>query len=49
VDLSAAPLVDHDIGEEGDELGRGMARSGLAQHFAGLGVKAAYSERVPWR
>jgi len=39
VDLSAAPLVDHDIGEEGDELGRGVARSGLAQHFAGLGIE----------
>jgi hypothetical protein len=31
VDLLTARPVHHDIGQEGDELGRGMARSGLVQ------------------
>ena len=39
MDLFAARLIDHDVGEEGDELGRGVPRGGLAQHLAGLGVE----------
>src|SRR6218665_2545195 len=39
VDFLAARLMGHDVGEEGDELGRGMPRGGLAQHFAGLGIE----------
>jgi hypothetical protein len=39
VDLLASRLVDHDVSQEGDELGRAVARGGLAQHFAGLGVE----------
>ena len=39
VDLFAARLVDHDVGQERDELGRGVPRGGLAQHLAGLGVE----------
>ena len=39
MDLFAARLVDHDVGEEGDELRRGMSLGGLAQHLAGLGVE----------
>lgn len=39
VDLLALGLVGHEVGEEGDELGRGVSRGGLAQHLAGLGVE----------
>ena len=41
MDLLVLGLVGDDIGEEGDELGRGVARGGLAQHFAGLVLNAA--------
>src|SRR6218665_1078560 len=39
VNFLAAPLMGHDVGEEGDELGRGMPRGGLAQHFTSLGIE----------
>ena len=39
VDLLAARLIEHDVGEKGHELGRGMAGGGLAQHLAGLGIE----------
>src|SRR6218665_1475137 len=39
VNFLAARLMRHDGGEEGDELGRGMPRAGLAQHFTGLGIE----------
>src|SRR6218665_3372145 len=39
VNFLAARLMGHDLGEEGDELGRGMPRGGLAQHFTGLGIE----------
>lgn len=39
VGFFAARLVDCDIGQEGNELGRAMARGGHAQHIAGLGVE----------
>ena len=39
MNLLALGLVGHDVGEEGDELGRGVARGGFAQHLTGLGVK----------
>src|SRR6218665_2599287 len=39
VNFLAARLMGHDVGEEGDELGRGMPRGGLAQHFPGLGIE----------
>ena len=39
MDLFAARLVDHDVGEEGDELGRSVPLGGLAEHLAGLGVE----------
>ncbi len=39
VDLFAPRLIDHDVGEEGDELRRGVPIGSLAQHLAGLGVE----------
>jgi hypothetical protein len=39
MDLFAARLIDHNVGEEGDKLGRGMPLGGLAEHLAGLGVE----------
>ena len=39
VDLFAARLVDHDVGEEGDELRRGVPLCGLAQHFTSLRIE----------
>src|SRR4051812_16364696 len=39
VDFFALGLVGNDVGEEGHELGRRVARGGLAKHFAGLGVE----------
>src|SRR6218665_427108 len=39
VNFLAARLMGHDVGEEGDELGRGMPRGGLAQHFTSLGIE----------
>ena len=39
MDFFAARLVDHDVGQEGDELGGRVALSGLAQYLAGLGIE----------
>ncbi len=39
VDLFSVRLVDHDVGEESDELRGGMAFSRLAQHFVSAGVE----------
>ncbi len=33
VNLFAGGLVGHDVGQEGDELGRGVARCRRAQHL----------------
>ena len=49
VDFLAARLVEHDVGEKGDELRRGVARGGLAQRPPVRVLKAAYKESVPWR
>ena len=39
MDLFAARLIDHNVGQEGDEFGRGVPHSRFAEHFAGLGVE----------
>ena len=39
MDFFATGLVDDDIGEEGDELGRSVPRRSLAQHLSGLGIE----------
>src|SRR5437588_12404630 len=39
MDLFAAGLIDHNVCEERGELGRGVPRSGFAEHLAGLGVE----------
>ena len=39
MDLFAARLIDHNVGQEGDEFGRGVPRGRFAEHFAGLGVE----------
>src|ERR1700686_1816981 len=39
VDLFAAGLIDHNVCEERDELGRGVPRSRFAEDLAGLGVE----------
>jgi hypothetical protein len=39
VDLLTARLVDHDVGEEGDELRGGVPLRGLAQDFASLRIE----------
>jgi hypothetical protein len=39
VDLFAARLVDDDVGEKSDELGRGVPLRGLAQDFACLRIE----------
>src|SRR6218665_2054013 len=39
VNFLAARLMGHDASEEGGELGRGMPRGGLAQHFTSLGIE----------
>src|SRR6218665_615987 len=39
VTFLAARLMGHDVGEEGDELARGMPRGGPAQHFTSLGIE----------
>ena len=41
MDLLATRLIEHDVGEKGHELDRGMARGSFAQHLAGLGVEGA--------
>lgn len=46
VDFFAARLIGHEVGEKRDELGRGMALGGLAQHLPGLVSNAAYSDSV---
>lgn len=45
MDLLVA-LVDHNIGEEGNELGRYIPLRGPPQHLASFG-NAAYSDKVP--
>jgi hypothetical protein len=39
MDLFAARLIDHNVGQKGDEFGRGVPRSRFAEHFAGLGIE----------
>src|SRR6266478_3654211 len=39
VDFLAARLVDHDVGEKGDELRRGVPLRGVAQDFASLRIE----------
>ena len=39
MDLFAAGLIDHQVCEERDELGRGVPRSRFAEHLTGLGVE----------
>ena len=39
VDLLATRLVDHDVGEERDELGGGVPRRRFAEHLAGLRIE----------
>ncbi len=40
MDLFVAGLIDHNVCEERDELGRGVPRSRFAEHFPGLGVES---------
>jgi hypothetical protein len=40
-------LIDQDVGEEGDELSRGVPLSGLAQHLAGSGVEGGVERQGP--
>ena len=48
MDLFAAGLIDHNVGEEGNESGRGMPRNRFAEHLTSLGVEGgAYSDKVP--
>jgi hypothetical protein len=47
MDLFAARLVDHNVGKEGDEFGRGVPFRRFAEHLAGLGVEGGYSNNVP--
>jgi len=47
MDLFAAGLIDHNVGEERDELRRGVPRSRFAEYLAVLVLKAAYSDKVP--
>ena len=35
----ALGLMRHDVGEEGNELGRGVARGSFIQHLTGLGIE----------
>ena len=39
MDFLATRLIGGNVGQEGHELGRGMARRGLAQDLTGLDVK----------
>ena len=39
MDLFAARLIDHNVGKEGDEFGRGVPRCRFAEHLTGLGVE----------
>ena len=39
VDFFATRLIDHDVSQERDELGRGVTRRGLAQHLSGFGIE----------
>jgi len=39
MDLFAAGLIDHNVGKERRELGRGVPRSRFAEHLPGLGVE----------
>ena len=45
--LFAVGLVGHEIGQEGDKLGRGVAGSGLAQHRARFGVERGVQREGP--
>ncbi len=40
VDLFALGLIDHNVGQKGDEFGGGVPVSGLAQDFTGLGIES---------
>jgi len=47
MDLFAARLIDHNVGKEGDEFGRGVPRRRLTEHSPVLVLKAAYNDKVP--
>ena len=49
MDLLALGLVGHDVGKEGNELGRRVTLGCLAEDLASLGVEAAYKDSVPCR
>jgi hypothetical protein len=49
VDLRAARLVDHQIGEEGDELGRGVRVAVSPRTSPFIELRGTYNDRVPWR
>src|SRR6218665_2779300 len=46
VNFLAARLMGDDVGEEGDELGRGMPRDGLAQPFTSLGIEGGVQREL---
>ncbi len=39
MDLFAARLIDHNVGQEDEEFGRGVPRRHFTEHLAGLGVE----------
>ena len=50
MDFFATSLVGDDIGEEGNELGRGMTCRSLAKNLARFSVeRRVQRQRVPWR
>ena len=49
VDLASEGLGNHYVGQKANELGAGIALSGLAKDLSALGIKGRVRERVPWR
>jgi len=41
----AAGLIDHNVGKERGEFGRGVPRSRFAEHLAGLGVEGGIRDK----
>ncbi len=41
MDLFAARLIDHNVGQEGDEFGRGVPHRRFTEYFASLGVEGS--------
>jgi hypothetical protein len=49
VDFPTRFHIGNYLPQKGDELGAGIALSGLAKDLSASGIKGRVRERVPWR